>query len=232
VAAPQNILFVIDSFRDPQAGTEGQLFKLIQGLDRKAYRPHLLVFEETPYLQQYEFPCPYGVLGKRSLTNPLMWYRLYRFAKKSRKNGVRLAHIFFNDASIICPPVFAWVGIKTIISRRDMGYWYTPTYLRLLRITRRWVSCVVVNSRAVKEVTVEKEGIHSDLVQVIYNGYENNTSIPIQPLSELEQLRLSPNTLIVGLVANIRPIKRIKDAIDALAMLGDDYKFGRYWCRG
>mgnify|MGYP005752683637 CR=1 FL=1 len=44
------VLYVIDSFKNPQAGTEGQLYQLVLGLVRFRVSPHLLVFKETTFL--------------------------------------------------------------------------------------------------------------------------------------------------------------------------------------
>lgn len=115
------LLYVIDYFRNPHAGTEGQLYALVEGLDKSEFAPHLLVFEDSPWLREYEFPCEYTVLGHRSLASPATWFAMLRLARRFRQQGYRLAHVFFNDPSVICPPVFRSQGIKTIISRRDMG---------------------------------------------------------------------------------------------------------------
>ena len=117
--AVTRVLFVIDYFRDPHAGTEGQLFRLVQGLDRTKFEPHLLVFEESPWLKDNGFPCDWSVLGHRSLRSPVTWAALFGKARGFRKQGFRLAHVFFNDPSVICPPVFRLCGIKTLLSRRD-----------------------------------------------------------------------------------------------------------------
>lgn len=211
------ILYVIDYFRDPNAGTEGQLKQLIDNLDRTRFSPRLLVFRGSDYLDREGFSCPVTVLGQGSLMRPGMWAALYRFARRQAREGVRLAHVYFNDASVICPPVFALAGMKTLISRRDMGYWYTPKYRLLLRITQRFVKAAVVNSRAVGEVTSATEGIEPARIRVIYNGYRSEPQREAA-IADLQALRENGLPL-AGLVANIRPIKRIQDAIEALALL-------------
>jgi len=212
----QNILFVIDSYSNPNAGTEGQLFQLIKHLDRKLYSPRLLVFKPSPWLEANNFPCDVDILGATSLKSPRTWYKLYIAAKTYRNQGLKLAHIYFNDASVMCPPIFKSVGIKTLISRRDMGYWYNRMYRFLLPLTGKCVEGVIVNSKAVGEITAKVERIPSKKVFVIYNGYEhlsNNNS-------EIEQLKNFTNKhLILGIVANVRPIKRMQDAIEALTKL-------------
>lgn len=213
------ILFVIDHFRNPHAGTEGQLFQLIKGLDRGRFSPHLLVFRDSEYLKKQGFPCDYSVLGHHRLLSLKTWIALWKFARQFRASGGRLAHIFFNDPSVLCPPIFRMNGIEAIISRRDMGYWYTRQYLAMLFISGRFVSAAITNSEAVRQITVQKEPVPMSRAYVIYNGYEFDGGVVPMP-EDLRELRANhPDVIIVGIVANIRPIKRIKDAIMALGVL-------------
>ncbi|MCL7945689.1 glycosyltransferase [Marinobacter sp. ATCH36] len=216
---PKPILFVIDHFRNPNSGTEGQLFNLIKGLDSSKFEPMLLVFRDSEYLQAMGFPCDYHVLGHTRLFSPLTWVALWKIARKFRASGVRLAHVFFNDPSVICPPVFRLNGIKTIISRRDMGYWYTPTYRAMLAIAGRFVSIAITNSDAVRQVTVRSEPFDPSQVHVIYNGYETGEKSDYEPADLASLRRAHPSAVFVGLVANIRPIKRMEDAVTAVGLL-------------
>lgn len=223
MSAKTKVLFVIDYFGNPHAGTEGQLFNLVSGLDRDFVEPHLLVFQESPWLAAHGFPCYYTVLGHRSLSSPGTWFGLWRLAREFRSAGFRLAHVFFNDPSIICPPVFRLAGIRSLISRRDMGYWYNPSLKRLLRMTGRFAEGVIANSQAVRTVTCEAEGFPTKAVHVIYNGYpedsgtQADSATPVEPLATLRK----QGRLLVGLTANIRPIKRMQDAIAVLGLLRD-----------
>ncbi len=210
------ILFVIDYFRNPHAGTEGQLFQLVKGLDRSRFTPYLLVFNDSDYLREHGFPCEYEVLGHSRLSSLEMWRALWSFARSFRVNGGRLAHVFFNDPSVICPPVFWCKGIRTIISRRDMGYWYTPALQVALMVTGRFVSAAITNSHAVSEVTACKELLSPKRIHVVYNGYEYEPASGAIPNDMAELKRQYPEAIFAGLVANIRPIKRIHDAIEAL----------------
>jgi glycosyltransferase involved in cell wall biosynthesis len=221
--APEKILFVIDHFRNPHAGTEGQLFALVNELDRSRFEPLLLVFTDSDYLRENGFPCPYHVLGQSRLASPGMWWSLFRLGQAFRAEGVRLAHVFFNDPSIVCPPIFHACGIRTIISRRDMGYWYTRFHRFVLPLTGRFVSGVVTNSHAVKAVTEKVEKYPEHLVHVIYNGYperieDSRQQESVEPITP----QLPAGAIIAILVANIRPIKRMGDAIRALALAAEE----------
>jgi glycosyltransferase involved in cell wall biosynthesis len=100
-----------------------------------------------------------------------------------------------------------------------MGYRYTPMVVRLLRFTGRWVSGVVVNSQAVGEITATVEGYQRDQVHVIYNGYGAKKTIERNSAAIPELQTLAAKGPVAFLVANIRQIKRIEDALSAVAAL-------------
>lgn len=218
--APVKLLFVIDCYRNPYAGTEGQLLKLLSGLDRACFEPELVVFRGSDYLARHEFPVPVHVLGVTRLSSPLCWIRLFRFFRAKRHAGFRLAHVFFNDASIICPPILKLLGTRVIISRRDMGYWLNRLNVLPLRLNARYVDRVVVNSRAVRDVTIAREGYPPDRIEVIYNGYDP-AGMPLPP--DADAVLPRGEMLKLVLVANIRPVKRMQDAIRALARLRETH---------
>ncbi|MHA7855262.1 glycosyltransferase [Marinobacter shengliensis] len=215
------VIFVIDQFLNPYAGTESQLFILLEQVSLVGFEPRLLVLKGSAYTDTNPMPCPVDVLGHYRLSSPRTWWALLRYGQRLRRQGVRLAHVFFNDASLICPPVFRACGIQTLISRRDMGYWYTPAIVRLLRLTGRCVSGVVVNSQAVGEVTAATEGYRTEQIHVIYNGYDADAPLESEPASVPELQALSEKGPVALLVANIRPIKRIEDALAAVSVLAE-----------
>jgi len=213
------VLFVIDQFLNPYAGTESQLFKLLEQISSAGFEPRLLVLKSSTYINANPMPCRVDVLGHHRLSSPLTWWAIWRYARGLRQQGVRLAHVFFNDASLLCLPVFRACGLQTLISRRDMGYRYTPMVVRLLRFTGRWVSGVVVNSQAVGEITATVEGYQRDQVHVIYNGYGAKKTIERNSAAIPELQTLAAKGPVAFLVANIRQIKRIEDALSAVAAL-------------
>lgn len=223
--SPDKILFVIDRISHPGAGTEGQLLLLMSQLHQRGLSLQLLVLRDSAWLSEAQLPWPVHVLGSSSVKNPLSWHRLWRWARQRRRDGYRLAQVYFNDASVMCPPVFAACGIKTLIARRDMGFWYTGFYRRILPLTGRFVSGVVVNSGAVGQVTQEVEKLPEHKIHVIYNGYNairTHEPISAEAQPELAQLK-AQGARLLGLVANIRPIKRIDDAVVALARVSAEF---------
>lgn len=208
------LAIIMDQYNNPFAGTESQVLKLVEGLKARGWDIRFAVFRDTAYTRSGQFPVTVEHLGVGSLSSPGSWVKVYRYARELKADGIRLAHVFFNDASVICPPVMRLAGLRTIISRRDMGFWYNGLYLRALAHTGRFVSAAVCNSQAVAEITGRMEGLPPEKLHVIYNGY---------PDTACEHLGKSAGDatgpLVIGLVANLRPIKRIDDLIRACGLL-------------
>ncbi|WP_323753753.1 glycosyltransferase family 4 protein [Marinobacter sp.] len=206
---------IMDQYNNPYAGTESQVLKLISGLVERGWEVRFAVFRGTRYTRNGEFPVAIEELNIGSVSNPGSWFKAYRYGRKLKKNGFDLVHVFFNDASVLCPPTMSLAGLKTVISRRDMGFWYNKKYLHTLRLTGRFVSGAVCNSKAVAEITASSEGIPGEKIKVIYNGYPAESMQKTVPDDEDKQ----SDPIVIGVVANLRPIKRIDDLIKAVGKL-------------
>ena len=226
---PASIMYLIDSYKDPYAGTEGQLLTLVNNLDRTQFTPHLAVFRSTPYIEEHEFSCPVEVLNIRRMASFRTLYRLHAFARSLRRRGIRLVHIYFNDASLIGPPIFKLFGMRVVISRRDLGFWYTPLNRLLFRITRHFVDRVIANSRAVSNVVQKAEHYGPNQIEVIYNGYLAGGK---ESAGGDEPLPPQPAGPIIGITANLRPVKRIDDLIRAVSEIRQEYPGAELWIAG
>ncbi len=216
---PVKIAYLMDHYAHPYGGTEQQILKLIHGLDRQRFEPHVTVFRGSKYSSAADFGCPVNVLGIEKMARAATWARLYGYMRELSRNGFSLVHIFFNDAAMIAPPFAKLFGLRVVVSRRDMGFWYSATVTRMLRISRLFVDHVVANSEAVKRQVGDKEGYPGSKIAVIYNGFANRQGTPTQDPGTREKLGVPRDAKIVGIVANLRPIKRIDDLINAFGKL-------------
>jgi len=128
-----------------------------------------------------------------------------------------VVHIFFNDSAIVFPIPLKLLGIRVIVSRRDLGFWYTPRKLTLLKFVARFVDRVVANCEAVRAAVVKAEKFSPERVKVIYNGIGRETN-EATPLARSE-FAISEGARVLVIVANLRPLKRIDDAVRVLAGL-------------
>ena len=206
------IAFFADHIAHWQAGTEGQMLMLANGLAKKGWTVPLFVLRDSGAAQDGRWPGPVTELSVTSIASPLNWLKAVRVARQLRKAGFRFAHIYFNDTSMLLPPLFRLMGIKTIVSRRDMGFWYSERSLGVLRIVRFFVSAIVANSAAVASNVMQAEGYNKDKILVIYNGME-----PVKSAAPAEVPAQSGP--VIGILANIRPVKRLDDAVRVFSLI-------------
>ena len=179
--ARHRVVFVLDMFSTAHAGTESQFLKLARGLLDRGHAVTVGLLRDSELLRR-ELPQAEVVdLHAGKMAAPGSWWRIFCFLRDQRRAGARLVQVMFNDASLMVPPLAALLGFKCIITRLDMGFWYTPTLIKLLRVTRHCVSCALSNSKAVDEVTRRVEGFSAERTAVIYNGYQPPASAEPEP---------------------------------------------------
>jgi len=212
-------MYLADDYAGPQAGTEGQILHLINHLDRSRFEPTMTVLRSSDYLDRGGwFPCSSRVLHIANVARISTFLKMTRFGLGLRREGFKLVHCFFNDVSIIAPPILKSFGIPTIVSRRDMGFWYTPAKLVALRVASLCVDRYVANCQAVGDMVQRLEWVPSRKVSIIYNGV-----FPIDDEVCEREVHLPEEILgdgpVVGIVANLKPIKRIDVLIRAMAIV-------------
>ncbi len=204
------IAFVIDQLNI--GGTEKQLVDLICHLDKNRFEIFLYCLRSSSYFSHIELPCTKKVLGVPSLLSRNGLRKLYKFSQELRYRKIDIIQGFFFDSTLFGVIAAKLAGrVKIIASKRDLGYWYTPRLLKILRLLSKFIDAYLVNSIAVKNTVAGEERVPADKIEVIYNGIDP----PIQQ-SDFEKaalkakLGIRENEAIVGIVANLnRPVKRL-----------------------
>jgi glycosyltransferase involved in cell wall biosynthesis len=218
----RKILYVMDAFYGGEriGGTEGQVLQLLTHLDRNRFEPRLALFRPTPYVEQADaLPCPVDLLHIDRLLTARTAIKLLRLSAFIRRTRTDLVHIFLNDAAVAGPLFCRLGGAKVIVSRRDMGFWYTDSMLRVLRLTKWFVSRVIANSNAVRRNVHEREGYPLAQIDVCYNGHDPRR-FDVEPLETFRDARrIGRGDPIIGMVANFNPWKRHVDLVEAFARI-------------
>jgi glycosyltransferase involved in cell wall biosynthesis len=211
----------MDTFDGASAGgTEAQFVQLLANLDRRRFAPSLSVFRPTESLREMaSLDCPVTVLRIPTLAAPAAFHRLTVFSATLRRDGVRLVHIFLNDASLVAPAFCRLGGARVIVSRRDMGLWYRPSVLRVLRVSNLFVNRMIANSEAVQRNAHACEGFPLGRIDVVYNGFDPGRLESRQMTDLRERLGIGPSAPIVGMVANFHVWKRHADLLAAFALV-------------
>ncbi|GAA5218533.1 glycosyltransferase [Corallincola platygyrae] len=210
-----NIAYLIDTLGNPNAGTEGQFIKLVQGMAERGHNVRVYALRGSGFLASGSLGVEVEILNVTRMASPATFWKMFQLGRQLKRQKTQLVQTFFNDVSVIAPLFLKLAGCRVLISRRDMGFWYSDKLLKLLRWNRRWVDAAVVNSEAVGKQTSTQELIPAKRVHVIYNGYLP----PAEAESEVE----IPEGPVLGIVANIRPIKRMQDAVSALGALQREF---------
>jgi glycosyltransferase involved in cell wall biosynthesis len=217
-AMPEKIMFLGDCYEGPHAGTEGQILQLIQHLDRSRYEPSMTLLRSSPYIERNQFPCPVQCLGIVKMASIQSIFRFLRFCLTLRKQNYRIVHCFLNDVSLIAPPLLKIFGIRVLISRRDMGFWYNRWNLAILKLSSAFVDRYVANSQAVARIVEQQERVPPGKISVIYNGYAPRAKQSEGVKDKVDLPQVPSHHPVVGIVANLKPIKRIDVLIGAFAI--------------
>ncbi|MDF1544730.1 MAG: glycosyltransferase [bacterium] len=212
------IAYLINHF-GKGGGTENQLAILIRNIDRTRFEPHLLIMKPLWEEVNLDFGCKVTFLNTTSFLSlkfPAVLWRLVRYLRQHR---IDIIQMFFFDARILGVMAGKLAGIKRIVaSRRDFGYNLPDNRLSVLRFLRRFVDYMLVNAHRVKSMVVEKELFPAERITVIHNGVELDSNGGNDPLEE-QGITLDDSRPILGMVANLRPVKRIDRFIDVASRL-------------
>ena len=232
---PMQIWFVIDDYDGPNSGTEKQLLLLIRGLIELGHEVRLFVLRHTPYSRSpRDFPCAIESLDVKSLTSLRDARRMLAFRARVRSERPAIVHAFFNDAAMLVPLYCKTEDTRIFTSRRDMGFWHTRRNLSLLRLANRRADGIICNSQAVAKLTHSREAVPLRKLFVIHNGL----SLPMENHpgadkgTRIERFSPSRDGPNICLVANLRPIKRIEDLIEAASRVRNEAPEGRFWIVG
>jgi glycosyltransferase involved in cell wall biosynthesis len=215
--------FVIDTLA-PGAGTENQLLLLFSRFDRARLIPHLACLFDNPELSALPLPGgPPEILNVRKLASPAGWRGARRLREWCRERRLDVLVTFFRDANLLGTLAGRWAGVPVVSSRRNLGrgYWHTGWELAKLRLLDRMTAGFVANAEAIRDSTIEAEGVDPGRIRVIPNAVD---AIRFRPgPADRRRFSLSPGPLI-GCVSNLRPIKGIDVLIRAVSLLPRDIR--------
>ncbi|MFH1688194.1 MAG: glycosyltransferase [bacterium] len=210
-----NIAYVIDTVDSPNAGTEHQLLETIRRLDRSHFTPHLICLRPSDWLAQTSLPCDVEVLNLRSFLSLQTFREQRRFVGYCRTRRIDIIQSFFRDSNLAGTLWGRMAGVPVIIaSRRNIGtgYWHNRKEVAILRFLRLFTTQWIANSRAAADEAIMVEKADPHRVRVIPNGLDiDRFGRPTD--DELAGTRrrwgLGPEHVVVGAVANLRPVKNL-----------------------
>lgn len=205
------IAYIIDTIESPTAGTEKQLLMLIRHLDRSKFQPYLCVLRKSEWLEKEYNESELIEIGVPSFANPVSYLNIARFIRTLRRLNIDIVQTHFVEGSKVGTVAAKLAGIKTIIgTRRNQGYWLTPSELAIQKQLNQWVTGFLANSEDTRQWASRVEGIDPKFTTVIHNSLELEKfgrASDEQRATFREQLGFTLDSVIVGIVANLRKVK-------------------------
>jgi len=212
------VVYLID-FLSYGGGMENQLAWLLKNIDRRRFEPRLVCLRREKISNTKDVGCPIDHLGVAKLVSLKAVSAVFRLASLLRRHRTKILQIFSVDSNIVGVLAGRLAGVEQIVvCRRDMGLWYDSGPLKLVNRVNRFAHRCLVNSAAVKEAVVAHETFRLEQVHVIYNGIRPRAPVDEPPLTRTD-LGAPEDGPLVGIVANLRPVKRIERLIRVLKQM-------------
>lgn len=209
----KTILFLSTS--SGPGGAEQVISNLAACMDPDKYRGVLCVFRPG-WLQERSQSrgVPTYVIPTQGMMD---WRWAHRFRDLLRGEQVDLIHAHEFDATVQGAAVAAYCGIPVVATVHGKHYFWEKLRRRL---AYRWVSrraTMVAVSEDLKRFVVEKVGIDSSRITVLYNGVDLPQATDPADIEACRRAMNLPDTdHVVGVVGNLYPVKGHQYLIDAI----------------
>ena len=213
------VLFVIDSLNS-EAGTEKQLIAVIRGMDQGRFELTVACIEDGEPLRGLAPSATALVFPFRSVFSLEGIRQIRRLRREIDRLQIDIVHTFMVRATIFGVMAARGSVYKVVLtSRRNLGHWYTPFYLRVFRFLNLIATRVVANSESAKRAAVEIEGVDESKVDVLYNGVDMSRFCGPGDRAVLDGLGIPSESRLVGIVANYRAVKDLPMFLHAAALI-------------
>ena len=176
------------------------------------------------------FPVP------RSLLRPNAFMQMLRLVAFIRKESFTVVQTNDLYSNLFAVPA-AWLARVPVIisSRRDLSrwWWYTPARRKILRRVQQLSTRILVNSEAVRQELLTRDGFAPDKIQVVYNGIEATRFLQAAPPREHVLPGVSANQKLIIMVANMHiAVKGHSDLIEAARIVRETCPETRFLLAG
>jgi glycosyltransferase involved in cell wall biosynthesis len=206
------------------AGVERQVVETAKRLDKNKFEVHVCCLETSPQLKGLEACCKTAVFPTPSANSWSGIRQAVRLRQYFDRHDIQIVHAYTSKTGVFA--VLASLGRARIVitSRLNLGYWYTPKLRTAFRILNLCTDRVMANSQEAKRVAVEVEHLNPDKVAVIYQGLDMTVFGPgLGDASVSERLGIPRRSRVVGIVANLRPVKDIPLFLRAARIVAQEF---------
>jgi glycosyltransferase involved in cell wall biosynthesis len=208
---------------DLGGGTGHHLLDLLRVRDPELWQADIV--SEVPSTSRMNLPVRHVVLDppRGPAAYPVRQIQRYlQLEARFRQAVPDILHTYF-FWSIIYGRVLKARGVvpRLVENREDLGFAWGKHEYALLALTRHLPDRVICVSDAVRDVVLAREGLDRSRVRVIRNGITGLDSDQDPRLEDLRtELGLSPDHLVVGMVANYdRPVKGVDVFLESIPLM-------------
>ncbi len=218
-ASPIGVCLLVDTV-GLEAGTERQVVTTAQWLDKTKFDVHVCCLEPSPQLSALAAFCHTAVFQTDSANSWSGVREAARLRRYLQRNHVQIVHAYMNKTAIFAVWTSLFSHRIVITSRLNTGYWYTPARRRFFRLLNLATTRVMANSEEAKRIAVEAEHLPPEKVDVVYQGVDMDVFRPGRGDPSVgDRLGIPPTWQVVGIVANLRPVKDIPLFLRAAALV-------------
>ncbi len=207
---PVRVCFVIDELA--RAGTESQLVALLSRLGRSRVLPHLVLLRGEAPSPLEPAGCPVLRLGVKSLGSVRAAVAGLTFLRFLWDNRIDVVQAYFPDSTRFALPLAWLAGVPhRVRTRNNTGHWAGATDRLLGRVLNAFSTASVANCRAARRSLLADERVNPCRAHVLENGVDLERFLALEPPG-------GP-ALVVGAVANLRPVKGLDVLAEAAVRL-------------
>lgn len=206
-AKRKRVLYLIDTLN--VGGTETQMAQAALRLHQSGHHVTVACLRAEGPLREILQQADISIVEFRKEKTLLSFagvYQLLRLALFLRQEKFDVLHAHDLWANLLGVPA-AWLARTPIIisSRRYLANlnWYTPARDKFIRMIYRFSNYVVVNSGAVRNLLLEKNGLPAEKVRILHNGVDVERFTQVQRERKKLLPGIGDRSALIAVVANM-----------------------------
>jgi glycosyltransferase involved in cell wall biosynthesis len=225
VGQKRKILYLIDEIEGiAEGGTERQILQLIHLARRLGYEPQLAVLRGTDWLSEERAGCPIYQAGVGSFRLPSSWRACRELVRWMHREQFAMVQTFFIECNLIGPWLGRMARIPVVVgSRRNLNSWMGWATRQVQAVANLSTDYIVANSQVAAESVGKTERIPAKKIRVAYNGInlKKFASLTLLRRDARENLGIADNEILAGNISCMRPVKGVRQFVDAARLVLD-----------
>lgn len=220
-----------------RAGIEEHILRLLQGLDRKYFRPLYACPPELVRALDHDIPQDVEVFPL-FLESPSQVGAAREFARILRERQVLILHSHQVRAGMAASPIGRWCGVPLILEtahvrERWRKGWLKGSYV-IDRFADHFIDQYIAVSDAIARYVIEEKGLPERKITVIHNGCDLQRFHPdhVAPPDLRRSLGFGETDPVIVVLARLEPQKGHRVLLEALPAVLRAFPNLRLVCAG